>query len=896
MTVLADRPTAVGGGLLLLDLLLSGTAVRDHLRSCVESGQWLDAYLLAAGLDQLVADALHPDPWSMRRAAAHLGQGSAAAGRWAGQLAGLGADLLELQSRRNLRHTGLEETALRTGELTSLLAEVVMEPGLDDSLLRERLEPLVPPFLPPMVSNDVVRLPACFRSFDQHPADLHWLAEAFLERYPGRADRPVCVVGVRTSGSYLAPLLSAALRLRCRRFVETLTVRPGRPLRPSELATVDGVLRAGGQFVVTDDPPGSGSSLAAVVAPLRARGAGGDGTVVAVPVFGDRLPAALDQVSAVVQPWSSWTVHQRLAPACVAAALHELLGDAWRVGSPRPLGEPTGPRRRGHARAVVTVPVTDVATGTTTIRTIVAEGAGLGYLGRHAVAVAERLPDHVGRVIGHRDGLLLRDWVEGFAQAHRAAPSEVVDYVVARRRALTVDVDPTPRLAGRDPVWEVAATVISGGFGPLATTARLGLLGPLTRRLLVAEGPASVVDGSTGPQSWFRAGPDGSRPVKADFHQKAFSNLEGACYDARFDLAGAALEPGNAELSRALREGYLARTGDAVDDERWLLHRWVHLWRSARAGEETSPEAARRVAAVVHDYLVSQYLADLPPVDPADDSPVVALDLDGVLESDPLGVPITTPTGAVCLRALRAHGLRTVLVTGRSLVDARDRCTAFGLAGAVAEYGSVLHDQRTGDVVDLRSAEQMAWTDGVRLAALAEPGVVVDPGHRYVVRLIRTSGGPSYEVVRRIVGDASVDVVRGEGQDDLVPRGVDKGTGLRVLLDRLGAEAAALAVGDSAADLSMFRESRRSWTPRNAERSLSGPGVRRARGAYQTGLAQAVADLIGHRPGGCRVCRVPEGADRSRALLGVLDLRSDGFRSVPLGTVRIGMTLLRGAR
>jgi len=40
--------------------------------------------------------------------------------------------------------------------------------------------------------------------------------------------------------------------------------------------------------------------------------------------------------------------------------------------------------------------------------------------------------------------------------------------------------------------------------------------------------------------------------------------------------------------------------------------------------------------------------------------PLVAVDLDGVLECDPLGYPATSPSGALAVRALIAHGYRPV--------------------------------------------------------------------------------------------------------------------------------------------------------------------------------------------------------------------------------------------
>jgi hypothetical protein len=75
--------------------------------------------------------------------------------------------------------------------------------------------------------------------------------------------------------------------------------------------------------------------------------------------------------------------------------------------------------------------------------------------------------------------------------------------------------------------------------------------------------------------------------------------------------------------------------------------------------------------------------------------------------------------------------------------------------------------------------------------------------------------------------------------------------------------------------------------PHNA--NFDGAGVRphRTRHGYQAGLAEACGDLIGHRPGGCPACRPPAFAPRTRALLAVLDLRSNGLPSIGTRTAAL---------
>ncbi|HEX8973252.1 hypothetical protein, partial [Oryzihumus sp.] len=603
------------------------------------------------------------------------------------------------------------------------------------------------------------------------------------------------------------------------------------------------------------------------------------------------LPPALQGREAVLLPRREWSVHRRLEEDCVATELAGMLGARWQVGGVRRLSPPGDPEARGHVRARYTVDLLDRHTGRPEERDLLVEGAGLGYLGRHALAVAGALGDHVPRVYGFSDGLLFREWLpDGPGAGEDLAGAEVVAaYVADRARALPAATDPTPGLRGRDPVWEVAAGLLAGPYGPAAPFARTMVLEPLTRRLLACDQP-SVVDGATELDRWRPSrGAGGLR--KVDFHQLAFSNTELGCYDQVFDLAGAAAVTRTPGFEATLRQAWEAGTGRRVDAERWLLYRLTHVHRLVRAGALTADGAARGSAAAVHDYLAGWYLRDLEP--PAG-GPWVAVDLDGVLETDRLGFPATSPAGVLALRALRAHGYRPALVTGRSLDDARDRCERLGLAGAVAEYGMAAYDPRTGHEVDLRDAAARELMTAVRTDLQAR-GLEVDAGHRYAVR-VRQDGGPLRSELERtipLLRGPDVRLVRGEGQTDVCSLALDKGTGLDHLLAGSG-HRCALAVGDSASDLPMMARSVLARAPRNADAQVRSAGVPLTRRPYQLGLLDACAALLGHRPGGCPDCRPPAFPPRTRAVLAVLGLPEGGDRTVPLRSLRLVAALARG--
>jgi hydroxymethylpyrimidine pyrophosphatase-like HAD family hydrolase len=896
-SVARGRPAS--GEILVADLFLTGPELACLLRRALRSAAWLDAFLLAAGLSQLVEDWLHPDPWSLRRTVAHLGAASGR-GRTQGWMIRTAARLASTAAAAVTwaRLAGRRGSAVRTRRralacLVDLLAERVMngtvaEPD-EDEVAGPALE------IAHRLGPDVTRVPACFRDFDQHPLDVEWLVGRYCALRPDRG-QPLAVIGVRTSGCYLAPLTVSGLRAAGYRELTTLTFRPGRPFARAEREMIRAVARAGGRILVVDDPPGQGTALEAACLAVEGLGVQRDAITLLVPLLGgvDSAPPRLLPWEQVVQPWSEWSVHDRLKPEAVSRTLGSLLPPGRRVVGIRLLGapEPT----RGHARAEFMVDVVDESEGVGRGQRVVVEGTGLGYLGRQALAVAAAVEEFVPRVHGVREGLLYREGLEPDAGDPDVDDfvERVVGYAKARREALAVRRDVSSRLGGRDPVWEVAAGFLSRAFGPLAPVTQKLILEPLTKRLLLAPA-ACVVDGDNDRAGWIPDVAHGRAVCKANFHQGAFSHRELTCYDPVFDLAGSVLPPADPAVSALVRAEYHARCGETVDRERWLLYQLTQLWGLGHHADALPDSIARRQACAVNEYLAAVFLSD---VTPADDGPLCAIDLDGVLESDPFGVRATTAAGMLALRALIRHGYRPVLATGRSLPEVIERCELFGLAGGVAEYGSVLYRRRDRACEDLRSEATRASLGCVRDYLRGVPGVRVDEGYRFALRAQSAGAfaepGPlPHRLVPQLVGAAGgvpVRVIGGAEQTDVIGPDTGKGRGLLVLGERLQGAAPtppyALAVGDSEPDLEMFAVSALARGPLNSGPAVRAAGIPITRSAYQSGLVDACAVLLGHRPGNCSRCRPPDLPPRAWALVRALSVREAGAAGV-MGTAGV---------
>jgi len=848
-----------------------------------------DAFLLAAGMSQILDDYLHRDLFSLGKlsdfAAIH---GSERPARLLRQLlrAGLAVRSARLRERALIRHQRM--LAALVEQLAGSVARAESQPF---GSIFDTARSLSEARFPRSLRRSVLRLPNCFRSFDQHPDDCHRLAELFAEREENRA-RPLLVLGLRTSGSYLAPLIASFLSELGFTRVETMTFRPGQVWLRAERAQLRATVTAGGAVLLVDDPPQTGHHLRIAAEEVRALGAPEDAIVLLLQTLSPGLPASLRGVDVVDLPWESWSVHKRLS----AQAVRAIMGELGRED----IGELECVQRadacRGHVSAVFKArKSSDDARRASEF--LYVRGVGLGYLGRHVIAVVDALPEFFPRIHGLRDGLLYREWLpeEQRLQPQRTCSDAAVAgciaaYVAARLNALPVSEDVSARLVGRDALWQYVASMLGRAFGRLRLPLR-PVLHRTAKRVVRVSHPA-VTSGGMRLASWFTV-EEGRQPLrKVDFEESAFpaSGLTLYNFDPVFDLANASIDcetVGLEEFGDLLREQYEALTSQVVPAERWLLYRLLRLLldyeRVARErGAETSAQllALERAMARIHRRYISElFLTDL---ETAADGALCALDVDGVLETRWLPYPALGPAGAIALRSLNRHGFRPVLVTGRSLEDLRERCRAYRLVGGVAEYGAVLFDSRTDKALPLLGETEQADLESVRRTLLETPGVLVHPHYQNGVRAslaqeLRGLGKQQIESVLEKAGVGNrVRPIIGELQTDFMAVGVDKGTGLQALARQLGVETIALAVGDSGSDLPMLALAEQPFATGNADVAVRESArtrssrLRVTKAPYQAGLLTAVTSLIQHNPARCSTCRPPLPSRDARLLLTVL--------------------------
>lgn len=919
-----------------VDLLRPVNEMITSLAQQTNAASYLNAFLLAVAIQQAVDDQL-ASATVVDRAAEYLGKQKS-----------VGATIASASLRRTARAARSVSSAARTRRaltqwrrdidaLVADLATIVLDekPAPESPRLQESLDGMVKSArrLPTTVRNAIPVLPSCFQTFDLAVVDvrrLGYLVAESLTDSPG----PVMVVGVRTSGSYLAPLIAAALRARDRSNhwgeVATLTLRPGVPLQRIVANNVRAAAQRGATFVVTDDPPVSGSSLARAADELKRLGVQTESVTFAFPRFtGETTELAhLAGYRQVCLPWSDWAVHARLTPDAVQADLALLLGDRVRVESVHSLGCRNLSRSEAHVRARFRVHVVDRCSSERRILDVAVQGVGIGYFGEHVSVVAGVMAEYAPHIHGLRGGLLYREWLD---DRHRfddtvgsaSGATALAAYAAHRSRRLRVSTDRSLQLAGSRPVWEAAAVEISHSFGRVWPLAQLLAVNRVVRTIMHVAHP-SVVDGTTNLENWFSGDDPGSEAIRSvGLQRRAYWHHGLGSYDPAFDLAGAMTKNLDVPFAEAMLTEYGAHTGDVVSPERWLLLRLAQLWGSRRRRADAG--AVRGAGArALQEYFAQVFFADVEPV--PSEGPVCALDVDGVLETDHLGFPSLTASSAFALRALHKHGNRPVLVTGRGLDDVRERCRNYKLVGGVAEYGSVVYLASGDTVLDLVPTEARAQLTQLRAALASMPDIVVDEAYRFGVRAWTETAGVSAGLSNGVVDAVTADldhvrVVLGEGQTDFVATTVDKGSGLRRLMQELTTSAPpgsvstpALAIGDTVSDASMLALARQGAVPGHAPAVLDGPTVWRSPAPYQQGTAQAVDRFVGHLEGtairtvraftgrgvvhvGCEVCQL-RGCkpDRSReALLALLSVNEGGLSGMPLRSIR-GLVLSRSLR
>jgi hypothetical protein len=848
----------------------------EGLRIAVARGDWLNVAFAASGILQAIDDAAAGTSSMPGRMATSATKGSSRVGRWVFAVLRLWRSVhpgrrrrWEIARVRQLLVAIGIDAAARVGELRT--GEPREEGDIDVlvSKLRQYVE-----HLPEAWRHATTRIPSCFRSFDQHPADLDALAERF-SRDVGDLTRPIVVAGVRTSGSYLAPFLAAGLQRLGHSDVALISVRSDQPLSSDDAHVLRRYAARNAKVLVTDDPPSSGYALASVGRSLESYGIPEASVHLALALFSDEssLPSSLAGYTATVLPFADWNIHDRLSPKALGDVVEELLHPVVvKDCIVFPLSKDGG---RSHQSARLALTVED-RYGVHDL-TLLVEGVGLGYFGDHDRAVSERLGSTPPDVIGVRDGLLFREWLPADA-IKTPSVDDVVDYIERRSSAFREPNDRSLDMAGSQPVWEVASEQIARVYGRFWPLARLLFVDRLVKTLVRADRLA-VPDGAMQAERWFTIDGD---VRKVDVSTRTFGNLDLQTFDPAYDAVAFAVD--HSDDHESVRREFSRRI-ETLSNEKWLLYELVRLWDDHRLHVIDSYESANGKGEALRRYLSNVLMYD---IEPSVVGPLVALDVDGVIESEVFGFKAPSPSSVLAIRALVQHGYRPVVVSGRCVDDVRQLVSKFRMTAGVAEYGSalVLPD---GTDASLLSGAQEEMLAALRGRLRRADNVRVDERYRHIVRASSLHGGNAVSLDSDVVASVltpDFEIYDGVLQTDIVVSGVNKGRGARQLMEMLGDHQLALAVGDTVADIPLLQCADKRGVPAHASADVQQHANVKTKQPYQAGLLEIVSSFLGHEAGSCATCAAPVMSDQTKAVLALLRTTESSRPAVGVRTLR----------
>jgi hydroxymethylpyrimidine pyrophosphatase-like HAD family hydrolase len=762
--------------------------------------------------------------------------------------------------------------------------------------------------LPSDLLNLRLGVPSAFGRLDLTHFDVLTLGRRFMQQYPDRS-HPILLLGLRTAGTYFSALLRSFFKAEGYQQVASLTVQPKKGPSRRERNELTRYAKQGFTLAIVDDPPNTGDTI--VLAVDIVRQAGFDlarinalvPTHPATPNWANTLP---DGLVITLEP-KRWRKQQLFDPKNVENRLTEYFArqgfsDVRVVGSRRAEEldaelQSSSNRKRGATLKRIFEVQLRTPQGKNETRYVLAKSVGLGYLGYPAFLSGRRLSDFVPPVLGLRDGILYTEWLPQQSRAGDVRPDRetwietTAAYVAARTRLLSLQ----KRRAAGKAVYENGLELLAKSFG--RAYGRLVLDIPMRswiqQRLCRLHCPLpTLIDGNMGRAEWIE-GKFG--PLKTGYYGHGLGKAQLNAIDPAFDLAETILSFALCpeEEGRLIRR-YVEYSGDAEVGQRLFVNKLLAgLWTMESAQEhlfgvmqtgQRQQELHRRFLGA-WDFLTVQTArfcgARCRPSQPTSwRPPLIMLDIDGVVDRRVFGYPCTTAAGMEALSLLATRGCSVALNTARSAAEVKDYCEAYGLAGGVAEHGAYLWDAVARCGQPLVDQETMVQLDELREQLRRIPGVFLDDRHQYSIRAFLFEMRPRSFLLRLLNSIRSFGVGQGEptplptlvvnhlittlGLDRLsfhhtlidttvVAKDTDKGTGLTALRDRvLGPDAETIAIGDTEADLPMFRAATRSFAPAQIscrrQARLLGCAVSRYR--YQRGLLDIVRTLVDCRPGG----------------------------------------------
>jgi hydroxymethylpyrimidine pyrophosphatase-like HAD family hydrolase len=796
-------------------------------------------------------------------------------------------------------------------------------PGPVPSPTAAKLNSLMAAKLPAKLLNRRCRIPAAFRSQDLTPFDVFRLNAKFIDAFPDR-ERHILVVGLRTAGSYLAPLLRAYLKSNGYENADFVTLRPKKGLASWEKSRLSRCAAQKGLAVIIDEPIGTGGTLAKAVGILRQKGIPPKSVVALFPIHPtgrdwnrSSESLVLSSISLLSLDPEEWHKYGLLEGEAVERRLREYFFDRGYTKVQLVDSRAADQFNRGfqsssddgfHTRLKRVYEVelrTD--SGQYETRFVLAKSVGWGWFSYHAFLLARDLAPFVPPTLGLRDGILYTEWLQANATPGAAEPGReqlvemAASYVAARVRHAGLPEDPSPVLnrENRHIGFERLTSLLCKAYGWNISRAlrRARIRHELSRR---PSPRPTLIDGRMRTCEWVR---DAVSWRKVDFEQHGMGKHQLSVTDPAYDLADFIL---HWQLSQEEEGKLVARYRDESRDEgvsrRLFLYKVLaatHSMDRALTGLGSARLLHRhqefnRLYVEARTFLTIQTMrisaarvfkprAAMRAVRWG--NPLVVLDIDGVLDKQIFGYPSTTASGIAALSLLHSHDQPVVFNTARHANQMKEYCLAYGCAGGVAEYGSYAWDATTNKEQVLVSDESRKELERLREHLRRTPGVFLNDDYRYSIQAYIYEKGVTVPVpsslVRNLMAELKTERLRFHQtytDTAVTAKEADKGHGLDALLQLAGFSGLhTIAVGDSEPDLPMFRVASQSFAPAN----ISCPSLATllrchiVDKGYQPGLLQIARSVLHPRGDRCQQCEIDTNANENDLFFHLLQVADE---------------------
>ncbi|MHB9155499.1 MAG: HAD hydrolase family protein, partial [Endomicrobiales bacterium] len=724
-----------------------------------------------------------------------------------------------------------------------------------------------------------VKIPSIFRSEDITHHDILQLLANFADDR-GNRYYPVVIVGLRTSGAYLAPLAHAYLQSAGFSIVDSVTVRPGSCISSVEEEVIRKGIAQNAEFFIVSEPPRSGHSMAKLLKALGERGVAGNRISAAFPAYpgNDRWKqnawaAQLHGVRVYCLPWNRWYLTEYLKADNVKKILREYFAaqDLQLISVEESVRNKCIDNRFGKPERIgwrlkqsYKVKLWD-REGREHHREVLAKSVGWGWLGYHAYIQADRLKGFVPPLLGLRSGLIFMDWIDGKSGKGpelgipEAIP-RILEYIFARIDRLSLPEDMTFKEDSKKYYGgQFLCTILSKAYGR-----RLGtLVKPLIRRALqrYATKLPTAIDGKIAPEECIYK--DG-RIWKIDYEHHGFGTTELNIADPVFDLSSFIFE---FRLSEKQREevvrAYIEHTGDVKAKDKVILYLWLIAHHNLNNEKEfcSESDACRRSIEENRKFasdrkyinlLSMEYFTKLINTTAAEarNRNYFVMNIDGVLDREIWDFPTTTISGIKAISLLHRHGFPILINTARSINEVKAYCEYFAFDGGIAEYGSILWDNHTKRQFVLLDRDTQEELQRMRRIILGFSDIYINPHCSCVIKAFRYKGGATQplemEKVEKIIAQQGFGRLKAFVADNdtvIMAKALDKGTGLEAVCGLLSPRPERIiSVGYAESDIPMFRRSDLSFAPGDLIERTSELRSRenvKAVKKYQTGLFDA---------------------------------------------------------